>query len=213
MRTKIMNPRERILATLHRQVPDRTPTDGWFHQEVRAMLQEHYRTDCWDDILAELGIEGWTSLNPRLEFPDFEARATQRPGPEGGRRAIWLDERTYEDAWGVRHRIGAGGWYEEWVDGPLTRAATVADIEQCPLPGIEQIRDPDDYAGQVARLKAAGLFVSGGIPNPYKQAWMLRGMDHVLADCYIAICWKPSTTASTPSTAKWPGAWLAPAST
>ncbi len=177
-----MNPRERILAALHRQLPDRTPTDGWFHREVQVMLKQYYRTECWDEVLWELGVEGWAGLSPRLVFPEFEVRATQRPGPEGGLRAVWLDERTYEDGWGVCHRIGSGGWYEEWVGGPLTGAQTVADIERCPLPSVQQIRDPDDYAGQVAKMKAEGLFVSGGIPNPYKQAWLLCGMENVLAD-------------------------------
>ena len=177
-----MTPRERILAALRRQVPDRTPTDGWFHREAQIVLKKHYRTENWDDVLRELGIEGWAGLNPRIEFPEFEARAMERPGGGWGPRAVWLDECTYENGWGVRHRIGAGDWYEEWVDGPLTGAETVADVECCQLPGPEQIRAPPDYAGRVAQLKAEGLFVTGGIPNPYKQAWLLRGMENVLAD-------------------------------
>ncbi len=180
-----MTPRERILATLNHEVPDRTPTDGWFHAEVQRMLKEHYQTDDWEEILLELGIEGWAHCSPSLVFPEYEARVTDRPGPEPGRKAVWLDERTYEDGWGVRHRIGEGGWYEEWAGGPLVDAQTVEDIENCPLPGIDQIREPEDYAGQVARLKQEGKFVSAGIPNPYKQAWLLRGMDNVLADYLI----------------------------
>jgi len=54
-----MTPRERILAALNHQVPDRTPTDGWFHDEVRKRLLRHYKTDDWGDVLRELGIEGW----------------------------------------------------------------------------------------------------------------------------------------------------------
>ena len=180
-----MTPRERILAALNREVPDRTPTDGWFHDEVQKMLKAHYRTDNWGDVLKELGIEGWAGLGPRIVFPDYDARATERPGPEPGRKAIWLDERTHENGWGVRRRIGEGGWYEEWVSGPLVDAKTVADVERCPMPGLDQIRDPHDYADRVAGMKADGLFVSGGIANPYKQAWMMRGMDNVLADYLI----------------------------
>ena len=177
-----MTPRERILAALHRQLPDRTPTDGWFHKEIQDRLKRYYQTENWDEVLLQLGIEGWTSLNPQLEFPAFEAQAIEHPGAGGNVRAIWLDARTYENAWGVRHRVGVGGWYEEWVDGPLTAASSVADIDNCPLPDITQIREPDDYADQVAQLQADGLFVSGGIPNPYKQAWLLRGMDNLLCD-------------------------------
>jgi uroporphyrinogen decarboxylase len=135
--------------------------------------------------LHELGIEGWAGCGPRLEFPDFEAQAVERPGPEPGRRAIWFDERTYEDEWGVRHRVGEGGWYEEWVSGPLSEAQTAEDIERYPLPTVDQIRDPENYAEQVAQLKAQDLFVSSGISNPYLRAWSLRGMHNVLADYLI----------------------------
>jgi len=180
-----MTPRERILAALNREVPDRTPTTGWFHAEVEKMLKAHYGTEHWGDVLHELGIEGWGGLGPRIEFPDYEQRTSERPGPEPGNRAIWLDDRTHEDGWGVRHRIGEGGWYEEWVGGPLVDAKSVADVEACPMPGLDQIVDPDDYAGRVAQMKSDDLFVSGGIANPYKQAWMMRGMDNVLADYLI----------------------------
>ena len=174
-----MTPRERILAALNREVPDRTPTDGWFHQEVQKRLKAHYGTERWGDVLQELGIEGWGGCSPWIEFPGFEARATERPGGLPGSGDIWLDDRTHEDGWGIRHRIGEGGWYEEWVGGPLVDAETVEDVERCPLPGVDQIREPEDYAGQVARQKEDGLFVSSGIPNPYKMAWMLRGMEPI----------------------------------
>ena len=177
-----MTPRERILATLSHQVPDRTPTDGWFHQTVQEMLKEHYRTDDWNEVLGELGIEGWSGCGVGLVFPEYQHRVTERPGKEGGRRAVWLDERTYEDAWGVCHRIGESGWYEEWVDGPLTGAQSVREVEDAWLPDEANISEPENYAERVAELKAAGSFVSGGIANPYKQAWLLRGMDNVLAD-------------------------------
>jgi len=180
-----MTPRERILATLNHEVPDRTPSAGWFHNEVRKMLLAHYRTDDWDTVLKELGIEGWAELSPGLRFPEYELRATDRTGSASGRRAVWLDERTYEDAWGVRHRIGEGGWYEEWVGGPLEEARTVEDVEAYSFPTADQIKEPENYAERVKKLKDEELFVSGGISNPYKTAWMLRGMDNVLAD-YLA---------------------------
>jgi len=64
---------------------------------------------------------------------------------------------------GLRHRIGKRDWYEEWSSGPLLKKQTVEKAENCPLPGIDQIRDPDDYAGQVARLKQEGKLVSAGV--------------------------------------------------
>ncbi len=182
-----MTPRERILATLGHKVPDHTPTDAWFHPEAERKLKEHYRTDDWGRILEELGIVGWKRCGVGLRIPEFEERAEERTVGLLTRRAIWHDGRTHENAWGVVHRIGESGWYEEWVTGPLAGAdgEDLAAVEKLALPGPEHIAEPDDYAAAVARLKAEGRFVTGGIPNPYKSAWLLRGMDNVLADYLI----------------------------
>ena len=180
-----MTPRERILAAFHHELPDRTPTDGWFHDVVIDNLKKHYRTDDWDVVLRKLGVEGWASQSPRLRFPDFEIKATARPGGKKGPKAIWFDDRTYQDAWGIRHRFGESDWYEEWIGGPLEKAETVADILAYPFPTTAQIREPENYSKKVADLKKQGKFVSAGISNPYKDAWLLRGMENVLADYLI----------------------------
>ncbi len=180
-----MTPRERIIKTFKLEKPDRTPTYGWFHQVVIERLKEHYSTDDWGKVLLELGIEGWRSLGPGVVFPEYEKKATERPGGRPGNKAIWLDERTYEDPWGVRHRKGEGDWYEEWIGGPLEAAETIEDIDKYPFPSFDQIVDPDDYAGQVQKLKDEGNFIQAGITNPYKSAWMLRGMENILADYLI----------------------------
>ena len=182
-----MTPRERILAAINRERPDHTPTDAWFHPEVRKRLLRDFQTDDFADVLKELGIEGWGGCAPHIVFPEYEKRVTDRPGGRPGEQAVWLDERSHEDAWGVRHRLGDGDWYEEWVSGPLENASSVADIEAYPFPTSEQIVEPENYAEQVAELKAQDLFVRAGIPNPYKSAWLLRGMDNVLADYLINV--------------------------
>ncbi len=182
-----MTPRERILATLSHRLPDRTPTDGWFNSEVRRRLLEHYATDQWDTVLRELGIEGWTNLSPKMVVPEFEAKAQTRSYRGMTQRGLWKDERTYATEWGVVHRIGDTGWYEEWVGGPLQHA-TGEDLKALDgvfLPTTANIVEPENYAGRVRDLKARGLFVTSGIPNPYKTAWELRGMDNVLADYLI----------------------------
>ncbi len=98
---------------------------------------------------------------------------------------MWLDDRTYEDAWGVQHRKGKDDWYEEWVSGPLSSAQTVSDIEEYSFPTTAQISKRENYEEQIQQIKDQDNFVSGGIPNPYKEAWMLRGMDNILADYLI----------------------------
>ncbi len=182
-----MTPRERILATFRHQVPDHTPTDGWFHNEVQRRLLRHYGTDDWNDVLRELGIEGWASLAPKIVVPSFEARAEERIYRDMTRRGVWRDERTYENEFGMVHRIGESGWYEEWIAGPLMEAdgADLSVLEDAPLPLAEHIVEPDDYAARVQALKLQGLFVSAVVSNPYKTAWQMRGMENVLADYLI----------------------------
>jgi len=180
-----MNPRERIIAAFNHEIPDRTPTDGWFHAEVIKKLKSHYKTDDWQDVLQELGVEGWTDCGPRISFPEFEKKATDRPGGTPWKKAIWTDDRTYQDEWGVTHRLGEGDWYEQWIDGPLSRAQEPGDIDKAGLPSVEQIEEPENYAETIQEMKSRGLFVRAGIPNPYKRAWLLRGMDNVLADYLI----------------------------
>ena len=48
-----MTPRQRILAALNHEPPDRTPTDGWFHPEVIESLKQHYQTDDWSVVLGQ----------------------------------------------------------------------------------------------------------------------------------------------------------------
>lgn len=182
-----MTPRERILAAFRHRVPDRTPTDAWFHDEIRRRLLRHFETANWHDVLRELGIEGWSYATPGVAFPEYDAKAETRSYQGMTRRGVWRDERTFVNALGVVQRIGESGWYEEWVDGPLRKAdgSDLRVLDSVSLFSTARIVEPPDYAAQVQALKDKGSFVQAGIPNPYKTAWELRGMDNVLADYLV----------------------------
>ena len=178
-----MTPRERILATLNHEVPDRTPTEGWFHHEVAESLKAHYKTDRWADVLEELGIVGWTSCEPWIDFPDFGAVTGGTPGagsepssdPRRRRdsRRVIGDESV--DAWGVRNRIEDSGRYSYWTDGPLVNATSIDEIDEYDMPGPDRVREPEHYAGKIQELKSQEMFVVAGIGNPFRTAWRLRG--------------------------------------
>ncbi|MBN1513791.1 MAG: hypothetical protein JXB13_17370 [Phycisphaerae bacterium] len=152
---------------------------------IMQRLKQHYATTEWAEVLGHLGVEGWYPTHLAVAFPEFEREATARPGGRDGPRAIWTDARTYRDAWGVIHRFGEGDWYEERVSGPLDSAQCVADIEAYPWPEPDRIVVPLDYAQRLGDARQSGGFTSGIIPNPYKDAWTLRGMDNVLMDYLI----------------------------
>lgn len=180
-----MTPRERILTTLSHQRPDRTPADGWFHPEVAGTLRRHFATGDWSVVQSQLGIDGWAELAPWVAPQEFESRAGPRPGGAEGPRAVWLDGRTYEDAWGTRFQIGDDDRYQRWLSGPLQQAQSADEVAGHRFPTAQQIREPDDYARRVAESKDRQCFVSGEIENPFKRYWHLRGLENALAD-YLA---------------------------
>lgn len=177
-----MTPRERILTALHHEKPDRTPTDGWFHPEVVERLKKHFQTDVWEDVLRELGVEGWASLSPGVRFAEYEKRAQPRPGHPNSMRGAWMDEHTYEDPWGVRFRRSEDDRYQRFLSGPLEKVESVDDMAGYRFPAPDDVVDPSDYAARVAQLQREGQFVSGGIENPFKRLWHLRGYENALMD-------------------------------
>ena len=184
-----MTPRERILATLNHEPPDRTPTEGWFHPEVAENLKAHYKTDRWADVLEELGIVGWASCEPWIAFPDSGPVVDPTPGAGSepvGERMERRGQRTIEsesvDAWGVRSRIEESGRYSFWIDGPLVTATSIDDIDEYGIPGPDRVGEPEDYAGKVQELKSQEMFTVAVVPNPFKIAWMLRGFENTLVD-------------------------------
>lgn len=180
-----MTPRQRILTTLNHEPPDRTPTDGWFHHEVIDSLKQHYETEDWSDVLAELGIEGWAELSPEIVSGDRAEQDSSLPGHASGQPAVWLDEHTYEDVWGARFRMGDDGRYRQWLSGPLEHAETLDDIASYAMLREAQILEPEDYPQQVADLKQQELFVTGDLENPFRRLWNLRGFENALMD-YLA---------------------------
>jgi len=177
-----MTPRQRILAALNHEPPDRTPTDGWFHHEVIDALKQHYGTDEWSVVLAELGIEGWVDLSPQVVSAAGTEEDKSQTEHASGRPAAWIDDRTYEDVWGARFRLGEDGRYREWLSGPLQHAQTANDVAGFTMLRTASILEPHHYAQQVAELKQQELFVSANLENPFRRLWNLRGYENALMD-------------------------------
>jgi len=182
-----MTPRERILASFNHRLPDHTPTEGWFHDEVKRRLLQHYSTEDWNVVLKELGVEGWEHVRASFQAPGFDARAETRVYKGMKRYGVWKDERTWTSPLGVTHRIGETGWYEEWISGPLaeTDGTDLKVLDDIFLPTARDLVYPAHFAANIQALKDRGQFVMADIPNPYKTAWELRGMDNVLADYLV----------------------------
>jgi len=178
-----MTPRERILTAMNHELPDRVPLHYWGRSDVNRALMQYLGLNNWHDVLRHLGCDGWAGVGLRLRFPAWEVRtdkvAKEGDWPGAGKPYVWHDEVTFEDEWGVVQRIGSNGRYVEYVRGPL---ADADDPDEYDFPGPDRIVDDPTLPERVRQLQRQGYFVHGGVEQPYKTAWRLRGMEKNLMD-------------------------------
>lgn len=174
-----MTSRERMLAALRHQRPDRVPLDLWARPEIWRLLEEHFAAD-QQEVGRRLGLDV-ASVGIGEDWSDFLERTNgvlEGDCPGAGGRYIFHPDGTFEDAWGVRRRVGKDGKYVEWVSGPLSGRPELADY---PFPETTRLNAVESITERVVDLRRE-YAVLGGIPNPFKRAWELRGMENLLAD-------------------------------
>jgi uroporphyrinogen decarboxylase len=156
-----MSPRERWLAVLNRQRPDRVPMDFWGTDEAVTVLMKYLGCASRREALEKLHVDFVVKLEPRYVGPAL------RPG---------------QDAFGRAYkRIAyATGVYEECVHNPLAVYGSVAEIERCyvwPSP------DWWDYSGVGQELKGQENYaVQGGGSEPFLVYKDLRGQEQAFID-------------------------------
>jgi len=156
-----MSPKERWLAVLTRQKPDRVPMDYWSTPEVTEKLMKHFGASSRSEMLMKMRVDFVVTVSPRYIGPVF---------PEG------------MDVFGVVHReINFGsGVYSEAVTNPLAKYDSVEEIDAnytWPDPDwyeygdlSEQITGYEDYP------------VAGGGSEPFLIYKNLRGQERAMAD-------------------------------
>ena len=105
-----MTPRERWLAVLQRNTPDRVPMDYWGTPEATIKVMQHLGVDTFDEMLTRLHIDHPVSVGPRYIGPPL-AENTDHFGCRFQR---------------VEHN---GGAYDECVYHPLAAFQSVDEIE------------------------------------------------------------------------------------
>ncbi len=181
-----MNPRQRIIATLEHQKPDRVPILLFWRDEIWEAVKKHYRVETAGEVARILEADLYRYAEIDTRWPDFEKRINgELNGPFGHiGQTILHDERTFEDPWGVVERVGTDGKYLEWVNGPFVENN---DLDAFPWPSQDDlVYDPDNLAESVRVFQEEGYWVSclNGV-HPFKQAWRMRGMENFLCD-YVA---------------------------
>ena len=166
-----MEPRERVLAALARQEPDKVPKALSFYRVDLAAIAP---PGCTEE---DLGLE--------IRFVEFEpSRAEQRfhrylqQFPMDTRIGSSSQLRTYSE-WGYRPD-------HEARRNPLAEAETVADLADYPWPDVMAEYRYRGLKKQVERWQGKGYAVAGGPPHLggelFETAWRLRGFENFLLD-------------------------------
>jgi uroporphyrinogen decarboxylase len=163
-----MTPKERVLKTLAREVPDRVPINYSCNAGIDKRLKQHFglKENDGEGLLRALNVDfrgvGAPYTGPKLH-PDIKGRNI--------------------DMWGIRRRWieHESGGYWDYCDFPL-REATLEQIEAWPLPNPDHF-DYSHVAENCEHKKEFAVAAGGaGTCDIINQTSMLRGMEQVLVD-------------------------------
>ncbi len=162
-----MTPKERVLAAVHHQEPDRVPINYQGNPGITARLIAHYglAEGDYEGLIRKLGVD-FRGVGPAYTGPKLHEDV---PG-----RNV--------DLWGIHTRYiehGSGGYWD-FCDFPL-REATVEEVAAWPMPS------PDDYdysaiAEACERQAEFAINGSAGFGDIINGNGMLRGMEQTLID-------------------------------
>lgn len=164
MPTETMTSRERWLAVLTRQRPDRVPMDYWATPEATDRLMKHLGLSDIEALYRRLRLDPVVSVGPRYVGP---------PLPPG------------QDVFGCRfRRVDYGtGTYDECIYSSLAQYQSVEEIEaeyEWPSPDWWDYRDiPKQVEGREDRP------IRGGGSEPFLIYKYLRGDEQAFTDLIL----------------------------
>ena len=157
-----MNSKERWLAVLRRETPDRVPMDYWATGEVHAMLMKHFGTEDYIEMQDRLHVDYLVHVGPVYVGP---------PPPPG------------QDIYGIRYNdvdYGTGTYGEAVGQPPLAKYASVEAIE---ADYIWPQADWWDYSGIPEQIKGReDHAVRGGGSEPFLTYKNIRGDMQAMID-------------------------------
>jgi len=174
--------RKRILTTFSHNQPDRCVTYIRINDEAMEKLMAYMRLDSSEEVEEELGIDKWKSLGLRIAMPDDcrERINSLIPSKYKGDKEYHI---TSEGRVVRVHK--SANYLEDTVWYPLGNIDKVKDLDVYPFPQPDWIKAQDDLKDRIKEYKKQGFVVSGGIAQPFKSAWLLRGMHNILMDYLI----------------------------
>jgi uroporphyrinogen decarboxylase len=158
----MMPPRERVLAALDHQTPDRTPRDFWAEPPTWRRLLAHVGHDDRTRVLDELGID--------IRHLEVTGPAEREIG--GGR---------YENFWGERYVYRQTPWgpMREDAPGALSQAGSLAELEAFDWPTPDRF-DYGPLAAQCQRRPDHALLY--GFADVWQRPALVRGWEGMFVD-------------------------------
>ena len=164
MTIESMTPKERWLAVLNREKPDRLPMDYWATDEATHKLMSHLGTTNIWEMYAKLHIDPLLSVSPAYKGPAY--------GPD--RDMYGCDYRN------VRYETGV---YRECVSFPLAHYKSVEGIDDN---YAWPTADWFDYSVIPGQIEGKELYaVRGGGSEPFLTYTHLRGMEQAFMDLVL----------------------------
>jgi uroporphyrinogen decarboxylase len=164
MPTETMTPRERWLAVLRREKPDRVPMDYWTTDEAHEKLLKHLGMDNDVEMFKRLHIDRPYNVQPLYVGPTVPANKT---------------------VFGISFRDVdyGGGVYREAVEYPLAGYKTVQEIKD-----NYSWPNPDwwDYSDIPRQIEAYEDYpIRGGGSEPFLTYKNLRGQEQAFMDLIL----------------------------
>lgn len=179
-----MNSKERVIAAINHQIPDRVPLDGSFRQDVWGKLEDHLGTKDAEEIMDVLGLDIRTSsLEPSAAFSE---RAVPSPWqiPEigmGKNNLVIIRENGWlEDEYGICRLPNKNHLYWLYTFHPLAEAG-LDEVKKFKFPDPNLEERYENIRTDVARF-GDNYFILAELWNIFKTSWEFRGFEKYLLD-------------------------------
>ena len=167
-----MNSRERVLAAVNHEMPDRVPIDVTMTPPFEAAITERLDgTDPWDHF--DIDVRR-VRPSPTRRQTDFGAYLGDLPP------GITIDE------WGMG-QISHGFMHYTDYAHPMAAFASPAEVEEYPFPDLDAGYRYENLPAEVSALHDRGLAVVGSCAcTIFERSWYLRGMERMMIDMSVA---------------------------
>jgi uroporphyrinogen decarboxylase len=182
---EIMDSRDRVLATLNHEEPDRCATYLWITPEALCNLMQHVGVESEDELERALEIDRWRAVGLGCKRPeDYDERVSAFI-PEQFRNMPGCH--IQPDGVVVRRHEGVSlTKLKDVAHYPLQDVEDADEAAAYPFSSPDWLEDvTENLIGSVDALKREDAVVTCTVAHPFKTASRSRGMERFLCDFLV----------------------------